>query len=598
MDYSDQIKRLIDFISIKDDILSFNGKALGNIDDNTTKSMLLTAIYNIYRRHKENINIGHDNILLVDKPVERIFPYQQVMNENKFWFVIDKHKLKLGNKQILAEKDSQKVIISDGGYISGGAFQSKSDDNSLREFVYLIKTKKRIEKSNKEEDGLDKDSLFVVLESNRTVFVENKPFVRFYFNLRPNKEGIVAWSNYLAKRLDVFLIPYKFKYRHNLQNYVVADAGVLYVAQNHFVLVSNIIKEIYAIFKSNTQYDILRDDVPFFTEKLMDGIGFAEDPYFTSKSFGEQRCNLLLEKICTKDNIELLKQDKKAEILLSIKASLTKEKYNLEEFFRNPDTNYKYDFVFFKKDFLQNTEPFSNRTINLPQWADKDREAYFKIAVKYANELCERAIWIDSDTCTWITYEEDDTKNKYHRLLGVDEKRLIRYFLYKIGDFSEEKDHYKKVAQSTYPTDDEIKIYATKDGLNNKWITEIGNEQKQVKKGEKVSAEINGILQTDIEEFENNSFIFSLLFDEVTDLDLKFRLRKIEDMTIEEAQIIADVLIRKFENIGLPLRNTYWTYEYCPNLNGSLWVGLFFLILYKPIAFPKFKFKRSKGFLE
>jgi hypothetical protein len=79
---------------------------------------------------------------------------------------------------------------------------------------------------------------------------------------------------------------------------------------------------------------------------------------------------------------------------------------------------------------------------------------------------------------------------------------------------------------------------------------------------------------------------------------LKFRLRKIEDMTIEEAQIIADVLIRKFENIGLPLRNTYWTYEYCPNLNGSLWVGLFFLILYKPIAFPKFKFKRSKGFLE
>lgn len=536
------------------------------------------SIYkDFYKVDSDRLNHNKEYLFdkLIDESVEKLFPHLQEFNENKFWIISEDPKIKLNTDQLLVEKNSQKLIIGKGDYLKGGSFQDKYSTNNrltvpsetstsklkAKKFVYLINPTKSFNPTKAFDPTKPEENLEIGVESANTVYINEKPIIRFYFNLRPNKEGILAWSQFLSSQLDSFGIPFRFKYRENLKDYIFCDSGVLYIAQNNFNIVTNIIKEVYGIFKANKQYDILRDEVPKFTRQIYDGIGFAEDPFFTEQSFGEQRCNLLIEIIDSQSSIS----DKKV-LLKNVTDILVDKGYSVDEFYRNPQSNYKYDWDKFVSEFPNDRYPFTFHKTNLPQWANKERLKYLKIAQKYANELCQKAIWLSPNCCTWITYDYDKN-NGFHRLLYNDEKRIIRYFLFKVGDFSVEKNYYKNLAEASrcqeFNRDKNIKFEAD-----------------------------NSLNEFDTEEFNKNSFYNHMYTEALNSLDTNLMNTTPIDLTESQALIIGDSILEKYENIGLPLRNQFGTYDYTPTLKGSLWTGLFFLLLYKPRAFThNLKFK-------
>ncbi len=65
-----------------------------------------------------------------------------------------------------------------------------------------------------------------------------------------------------------------------------ADAGVLYIRPRDYARVEPIIAGLHAAVVTS-----LRPEVPLFTKRLADGLGFAEDP-ISSMSFGQHRCKV------------------------------------------------------------------------------------------------------------------------------------------------------------------------------------------------------------------------------------------------------------------------------------------------------------------
>ncbi len=126
--------------------------------------------------------------------------------------------------------------------------------------------------------------------------------VRIYFNL--TSLGSIKVMKSLTKELNKGRIPFSFKVLYNPNDYQRHDSGVLYFDKKHYLLVREILGNIY-----NEYQGYFKAEIPLFTLKLAQGLGLAEEPnqkIFEKESFGMNRCQIiangLLESLYNGDN--------------------------------------------------------------------------------------------------------------------------------------------------------------------------------------------------------------------------------------------------------------------------------------------------------
>ncbi|AYQ35311.1 T3SS effector HopA1 family protein [Runella sp. SP2] len=508
---------------------------------------------------------------LLSKNIEEVLPFVETFNEKRFWWVMPTSgNIHLVRGQKLVFQDGQSIVVNAGEYLDGGYFskpkESTENDSVFEEqnakftlgeqFVYLYRNRKL---------DLKRESYFVYIEGDYAIKMFDKPMIRFYFHLSPdNKEEILRWAKFLQDTLNEYRIPFGVKYPFNLKNYNYADAGVLYITQNHFPLVAPIIQEIADRFKS-----ILQSNVPLFTLKLYNGIGFAESPLSISESFGTHRRALIWKIIKNKlsyTNGNFVNLDNN--IITNEIIRLLKEEDYTEEFYRHAKTKYEYNFetylskerqqfknwglpkrqwnwlLEFTNSYIQSIEKYNNFIDNF------GRLRFQNIAENYGKDLIEKAIWNpESDSYDWLTYDQDN-EQEFYRMVDETEKYRIHLFLSELAQITSDN-YYQNAA-------DKIKF-------NHKSIKKNPSLEKAPTPLDEIFAYLDD--KTDKEFVE-------IVVEIQEQLDTLPDLAK---LSIEDLKKAAQLIDKYFEKLSLPMKNTYGNYEYCPTYKGKLKMGFLFL---------------------
>lgn len=580
--------------------------------------------YHIYPKYK--------NGWLKNEDIESFTIENQINNESKFWFIKKETEEKDGQ---LVEKNSHEFIIKDGSYIRGGKLQI---DGNVRDYVYLSTPKKYFSVTSK-----NSEKLTVAIAGDNYIYMVGKPTLRIYFHLKCFTRGIREWVRFISEKLDSKGIPYTMKYLLNQKDYIYSDSAVLYISQSNYPLVLPFLHEVSVIF-GDTEANLLRSSTPLFTKKLFRGIAIAEDPIINighnkeETSFGRECCDRIvriLEQDSVKSLLEINSYDIETAVIKIAEIAQNESLFNVEEPFRNPGTFFNYEVPTFKESREQITY--------LPWWGDSGRLLFLKLALKYANELCEKAIWISSNNCTWITYFEEQAKEgeeyykrTFHRVVGKKELGLIKYFLEKLSQFVEDKDYYKRVYSSIkYDTEIDGDIFSNEDfdnllnhlvlkEIRNKYIKDCVNtlvtrfeisfedasniiEKVIIKQNS--DTEINSLIkeisllsslrknnapsQLAIEILHEikNSMQFKMPKDELLNqVVIDGNITNLRNIAERDALKLADIIMKRYESVDLPLRNTFNNYNFCPGIEGKAGIGLFFLILFVPSVTPKVRF--------
>ncbi len=114
-----------------------------------------------------------------------------------------------------------------------------------------------------------------------------EPLDRFYWHLLPH--AAVPLMATATSLLDRRRIAFQLKMLNDPRAYHRADAAVLYVRRDDRARVVELLARMHRAAASG-----LRPEVPRFTKRLADGLGFAESPS-SSESFGQHRCRLIAE---------------------------------------------------------------------------------------------------------------------------------------------------------------------------------------------------------------------------------------------------------------------------------------------------------------
>ena len=110
------------------------------------------------------------------------------------------------------------------------------------------------------------------------------PIVRYYWHLLAG--AAVPFVAAATSLLNAAGIPFRLKVLSDPNHFHRADSGLIFVRWHFLPQVSEIVAGIHADLRSG-----LRREVPLFTRRLADGLGFAEDPG-NAMSFGQHRCHL------------------------------------------------------------------------------------------------------------------------------------------------------------------------------------------------------------------------------------------------------------------------------------------------------------------
>ncbi len=159
----------------------------------------------------------------------------------------------------------------------------------------------------------------------------NEAMIRFYFNITP--EGAIKLVELLSNRLT---IPFQFKCLKKSNSYTRADAGVLYFDKRYFFEIYPILQDIFTEINP-----FLKPEIPVFSFKIANGIGFAENPPEESESFGTTRSKLIAEAI-VKAFWEEIPTEKRLE---KVQESIKSVGFDFEKLYLNPNARFPYQFV-------------------------------------------------------------------------------------------------------------------------------------------------------------------------------------------------------------------------------------------------------------
>jgi hypothetical protein len=225
-----------------------------------------------------------------------------------------------GNGNIVAESKIDRRRLRAGEYLS-----IKSFSQSMREKEYVgVYQPKEIN---------DYTNSFYHVLGQTPDYQFPEALVRFYFNLKPAGSAILIHK--LGNMLNESKVFFQFKCLKKPQDYTRADAGVLYVYKfdlNKFQI------QLFDIFNEIAPF--LNPEIPIFSYKIANGIGFAENPKDENESFGTLRCKLIAEGMYEsyQQNIE---DNKRVDFIVNY---LTAQGYDLDKFYLNPNSRFQYPF--------------------------------------------------------------------------------------------------------------------------------------------------------------------------------------------------------------------------------------------------------------
>lgn len=550
-DLKEQLKTLFKSICYDGITIKKNGVVINEED-----------FMNLLQYRYENPNENNPSL---EGYIETVLPFTEIFNEKRFWLIENNedilNKIHLENGQQLVSQDGQSIIVNAGEYLNGGFLidEKKEDDDTYNRFTYLFR--------NKKIDRPEKINYYVNVEGDFAVKVFNKPLIRFYFHLLPQKEKILEWAKYIQDYLNKYRIPFQLKYPFNLNNYEKSDGGVLYVSQNHFPLVVPLINQIAIKYK-----ELLHAKVPLFVLKLYDGVGFAEDPFFSDDSFGTHRRKMIWEDIIKKiitpnDHCVALGSD---EFVNKIIVQLNKLGYS-KGLYLNSFTDFSYNFkshmgAVEMSSLVLSQKPSSTTTLGLitkniakikAQYIDLiddfGRMRFQEVAQNYGKDLVEKAIWnAKTDTYYWLCYDQDGNGNHFYRTTTNQELHVLKLFLSLLSEDTKD-DYYQKIADKII-LQPEVNLPINNVKEVTKVLDIIYSHNDDNKENERV-LEIIDEIQRSINDLKNPT-----------------KLEK------EDIQKLAKVVDKFFEKFGLPIKNNFGNYEYCPNYNGKLKIAFLFLV--------------------
>lgn len=516
---------------------------------------------------------------LKDVKIEDVKPYFEKYNIKRFWFKDTESTVAVKDNEIVAFQDGVKIILKPGDYINGGEVDGLEENPKAKyqEFVYVYFPQK-INKAS--------DNFYIFTQGNYLLRNYYQPIIRYYFSLKPIQEKVSVFVEEIKNYLNDRKIPFQLKTPYKLNNFNRSDTLVLYVAQNHYFYLQEFIKTL----KESGKEILRKDRLPLFVRELYTGIGFAEDPYFSADSFGEQRCKLTIEAIQSLS-------DRGCEVSINTVINYFIENgYNEIEFYRNPYTKFDYKF--------ENLNEIVSEANQLKK-SSIGKLLYLKyngIALDYALDLIERAIWLDEATITWFSYD----KEEQYRILKEEELYEIYWFLDKIIKINSNRKFFPTNIINLI----ENKINALKsDEKYNDTIDHLKYQTSSlydylIKNN---SLDLTKYYQNKLQNLKNWSNITTLQKVERRRLDYIQRvgawmgitkvptikngdIYKIAKEHFKENDMfmLAERLYRDAK-IDYPIQNEFGNYEYCPTSQGKLQVAMIMMFVYCPSLYDEFE---------
>ncbi len=351
-----------------------------------SKEGLEDIIYLFYQRRQEinstEIEEGYTKNLLIKYPSDKRhtwanFSWKQIKIKDDL--------LQPNNRgDLIVKKGSQLLLSRAGNYLL------VSDSNGSP-FVTLSYPSVFSEK-------LGKDNYTTVVGKFYSADIDDNPnVVRFYFNIKPSSKAVINIVDQIQQRFDWWGLPFRFKFLNRLA-YSRVDAGVLYISRKYFFVALNLIKQVCE--KKEIQETFLNKEVPHFTYKVTDGIGFAEEPitHQTKRySFGTWTAHLISESI-----FKILGGDLSGKDFPTAEQLIDVFKGRIPNLHLNENSNFPYTFDWVNR--IPSYIPISNM--------------FFEEANTIARILCNETVWLKKDRCTWLTYgEKEKTEIKFFRTI-------------------------------------------------------------------------------------------------------------------------------------------------------------------------------------
>jgi hypothetical protein len=564
----------------------------------------------------------------IDWNIRNIKPFYEDFTVEKFWFKTTNKEntpykdLQIEAGTVLGFRDGINTIFYQGEYLEGGdicsqqtkSIKTQTTNDTIANTPNIKEEKKEASSANYQRFiyayfppklylSPNNKAYFILTQGKHLLRNREQPVVRFYFNLKPKtksidkssvanyqesiehfKKRVNSFVNIIEKHLNDRRIPFQFKLPISLENFYRADTLVLYIAQKHYYYLYEFIK------KHSTEYsDILGLDSPLFTEPFgsIKGVSIAEDPD-SGDSFGMNRCTLLYRII---GELAENPTSKNAITIKSIIDKLESIGYDKDAFYKNPYTGFDYSLVYIP---INIKTTFGGR---YPQNTRYYLYVYGKVALNYALDLLEKAIWLDANNITWLTYYEE----KGYRLVTSDESDEIFWFLYQILKFE-----WMRV----FFPDNVIHLIVNKvkeSERNPSYLNKISTNWKTVMSGySDLTDEINSILKSSEKSWPDKikdgfKKIKDIISKDVSNVseywETVFLTREWEDTTPiyeinkgdfksnkEIIQNAREVYYRYIKPL-YPIKNGYGNYDYCPTSKGKLQIAMIMLYVYCPSLF-------------
>lgn len=569
---------------------------------------------------------------IIDWNITDIKPFHEEFTVEKFWFKntgledTPYKNLKAEEGSIIGFKDGINTIFYQGDYLDGGEIYSKKAKTSVVSTSVNNNLDDNKKKSNPSSSNYSKfiyayfppklylspnnKNYFVLTQGKHLLRNREQAVIRFYFNLKPDKidttnvkafedsienfkSEVKSFINLIEKYLDNHRIPFQFKLPVSLENFQRADTFVLYVSQNHYYYLYEFIK-----LHSDNFKHIFSENLPLFVSPFADvkGVGIAEDPDIAGDSFGYNRCRLIYNIIS-----ELSKKSNTNIIINDIIDELKIQGYREDEFFKKPNTNFDYSF-----NQYNDIDLITVLGSTYPQNTRYYLYIYGKVALNYALDLVERAIWIDSREITWITYYEEDiegNKEKGYRLIDEGESEQIFWFLYQVLKFKWMRDFFPKNLISII-----LDRFPKLEEANPNYLDKISeNFKKTKKKYSELTKEIDFQLKSKENWFDKVKLGIDKLTFGLTGMIEKseqywetilstpggdtlstiYGVNKSEFNKNKDLIKNARKIYYEFLKPLYPLESKDGNYEYYPTNKGKLQIAMIMLFVYCPSLFPK-----------
>lgn len=552
----------------------------GGIIDATLIIGCSNAKDRMYIKYQTRIDINANTPRI---PIEEVKSFFLKYNIRRFWFKDSVSKYFVEEDEIVAFQDGVNIILKSGSYINGGQVDYDLEKSKYKEFVYVYDPQKIYKKT---------DTFYLMTYGEYLLNNINQPIVRFYFSFTPNKHKVQNFLNEIRDYFNQRKIPFQFKTPYLLVDFLRSDTLVLYVAQNHYFYIREFLKELIQKEERESILEkrdsILRDSLPLFVKKISRGVGFAEDPFYTSNSFGEERCEIIYN-IINELTIPVT--------IGNIASKLKSRGYSNGEFFRNPHTEFNYDFDYFTR---ANSATLLE-TINLETlpYLNIFKYRFLEVARDYSLELLERANWKGENDFSWFSYNEEEGDNGYkkgyYKFLDKDETKEIFWVLDRIFRVKAIREYFpKNVIRIVEDKVDKFKDDELFKGKIKIWKTTLSYSYAYIYDSlSKIS------LTEQFTPFINpaGKGKKSALYDGVLNFLKGFNLNDIkpeefqniskEEFRKNDMLGIAKKIKKKYTNINYPIPNTFGNYEYVPTSDGKLNVLMIMLFVSYPSLFDE-----------